>query len=109
MATWRTKACLEFGFEPARYSYRRGKVELFRDLVEMARRAANANDTVAMKQIAEYVSWAAAQKSPELDSAVDLAFLLPLFQDAELLATLRPYFSESLVLGKWQVLMEASA
>ena len=109
MATWRKKACSEFGFEPARYSYRRGKVELFRDLVEMARCAANADDAVAMKHIADYVSWAAAQKSPELDSAVDLAFLLPLFQDSELLATLRPYFSESLLVGKWQVLMEASA
>jgi hypothetical protein len=106
MAAWRTKASALFGFPPACYSRRRGKVELFRDLVEKARTAATRRDNDTLGRIREYVSWAAAQKSPELDSALDLAFFLPVFQDATLKELLRPYLPIDLFLRKWEILME---
>jgi hypothetical protein len=109
MATWRTKACALFDFPAGEYSFRRGKVDLFRDLLEIARRAIAENDETLLTRISEYVVWAASQKSAELDSAVDLAFLLPLFQDATLCSKLRRYLPEELLAAKWQVLMQEPA
>ncbi len=42
-------------------------------------------------------------------TAVDLAFLLPVFQDAMLCAKLRSYLPEDLFANKWEVLMREPA
>jgi hypothetical protein len=109
MAAWRTKAYALFGFEPGSYSSARGKVDLFADLVGMARRALAGGDEELLGRIAGYVTWAARQPSEGLASAVDLAFFLPVFRDAALCAGLRGRVPEDLFSDKWQALMESPA
>jgi hypothetical protein len=105
MAVWRTKAYSLFGLKPGDYSYRHGKTILFADLVEDARSAIRDEDDALLNRIVEYVTWAAAQKSEELASVVDLAFFLRVFADPVLFHQLRPHFPSELIEEKWRFLM----
>jgi hypothetical protein len=106
MAAWRTKAYALFGFEAGTYSFARGKIDLFADLVAMASKALARGDEELMRRIAEYVTWAASQNSDQLVSAVDLAFFLPAFRDPALCTELRRRLPQQLFAGKWRQLME---
>ena len=107
MAVWRTKAYSLFLFKPGDYSFAHGKRDLFADLVERARLAIRENDMELLRQIVEYVTWAADQNSDELASVADLSFFLPIFKDAELCGELRKHLPEELVNDKWRLLMES--
>jgi hypothetical protein len=104
MAVWRTKACELFGFPAIHHSYDRGKIELFAGLFHLAENSADDSDTV--DQIADYVSWASAQTADELTSAVDLAFLHPMFRDTRIHNLFRDRFSLELLVSKRAVLMD---
>ena len=106
MAVWRTRACSTFGLEPGSYSYTERKRILFADLVECARQALRDGDDPRLRKIIEYVSWAAAQKSDDLDSVVDLAFFLRVFRDASLCEQLKPFLPAELFAEKWKLLIE---
>lgn len=104
MAVWRTNACELFGFAVDEHSYARGKVELFADLLQLA--ANSANDPQTLDRIAEYVTWAMQQSSDELASAVDLAFLLPMFRDEGIYDLLRRRFPPELLETKRALLLD---
>lgn len=89
MAVWRTRAYETFGFSAGDYSYSHGKTELFADLVVMAARADDSADSDILDHIADYVCWAASQTADGLQSAVDLAFFLPVIRDDKLTALMR--------------------
>jgi len=84
MAEWRKRACALFGHNPGQYSYSRGKVDLLADLVEKAKEAIRLEDEETLVKICDYVCWGAEQKSEQLESAVDLAFFLPVLRDHKL-------------------------
>ena len=105
MAVWRTKACELFGLNPGSYGFARGKVDLLFDLVESARIACKNDERERLVRIIEYVSWAAAQDSDQLASAVDLAFFLPVFRDPLLCEQLKPHIPRALFSEKWRLLM----
>ena len=98
MAVWRTKACELFGFAANEYSYASGKVELFADLLHLAFQSCD--DLTTLGRIAEYVTWATEQNSDELASAVDLAFLFPMFRDQRIFNLLADRFSPKLLATK---------
>src|SRR5262245_21117326 len=104
MAVWRTKACEMFGFAANKYSYARGKVELFADLLHLATRSPD--NPATLDQIAAYVTWATEQTADELASAVDLAFLLPMFRDERMFNLLRDRFSPTLLAAKRTLLCD---
>lgn len=106
MATWRLKAYELFGFTPGSYSFARGKVQLFADLAAMTERADAAGDDELLGRIVEYVCWAAAQGSEQLDSAVELAYLLPVFRDQLVRARVQRLMPAELFSAKWNALME---
>jgi hypothetical protein len=106
MAIWRTKACDLFGFKAGAYCSARGKVDLFADLVEMIKSAIAQHDESLLNRVVDYVYWAASQKSEELTSAVDLAFLLPAFQDVTLCSELKKRLAKEMFSAKWRVLIE---
>ena len=108
MAVWRRRAYETFGFTAGDYSYSRGKIELFADLVVMAQRAGNEGDVDLLDRIAEYACWAAAQTADDLQSAVDLAFFLPVVRDAELTRILRGRIPAQLFDEKLHLLGEHS-
>lgn len=110
MARWRTKACEMFGFPPGSYSYSSGAVRLMDDLLELTRHAARDGDETTLGKVLDYVKWAASQKgAPGLSSAVDLAFFLRGFRDAELCALLKAKLPVELAAEKWQMLIEEPA
>ena len=104
MAVWRTKACDMFGFEANRHSYSSGKIELFADLLHIAARSHE--DPRLLDRIVEYVTWATEQTSDELASAVDLAFLLPMFRNPDIYKPLVHRFSPELLATKRAMLMD---
>lgn len=106
MAVWRTKACSLFGFKPGDYSFKQGKVDLFADLVAMADKAIRDGNEPLVARIIEYVTWAEAQDSDELDSVVDLAFFLPVFRDPWLSGQLQSRIPQQLFSKKWRLLVE---
>ena len=108
MAVWRTRAYDLFGFKAGEYSSARGKIELLADLIVMAQRAGAENDGDLLDRIAEYVRWAARQKADDLQSAVDLAFFLPMFRDAKIQELFRDRFPGELVAEKNRLLMNES-
>ena len=81
MAAWRKKAYELFQFKPGSYSIARGKIDLFADLIALSRESILNGDEGQLCRIVEYVTWAAAQDSDNLASAVDLAFFLPILRD----------------------------
>lgn len=87
MAThqWRKKASDVFGLEAGRYSHAHGKVDLFADLLEMARHAARNGDSKCLDRIFNYVMWADQQHAENLRSTADIVFFLPMLNDDELL------------------------
>jgi hypothetical protein len=91
-----------------RISYARGKVDLFADLVVLARCAIRDDDDILLGRILAYVHWAATQNAAKLSSAVDLAFFLPVFRDPELCAHLAGRLPHGFVSAKWRLLMENS-
>lgn len=97
MAAWRTRAYDTFGIRPGSYSFREGKRDLFRDLVDWSRKAIQANDVDQIRKICDYVSWADSLHNDELDSVIDIAFFLQVFEDRELRSALEPFFSPDLI------------
>lgn len=108
MAVWRTKAYDLFGFKAGDYSFARGIIELFADLIVMAQRAGRENDGDLLDRIATYVCWAAAQNADGLQSAVDLAFFLPMFRDPELRDLFQGRIPKELIAEKSRLLMNKS-
>jgi hypothetical protein len=106
MSVWRTKAYEMFGFRPGSYSHARGKVDLFADLLEMAKKATRDDDEL-LGRIGQYVAWADAQPSDELASAVDLAFFLPLLRgERAFLDRLESVLSPELIATKQRLLVD---
>ena len=93
-----------FGFPANEHSYARGKIELFADLLQLA--ANSADDPVTLDRIAKYITWATAQNSDELVSAVDLAFLLPMFRDERIHDLLRDRLAPEMMASKRAILMD---
>ena len=106
MAVWRTKACDMFGFAVNQHSYAGGKTELFADLLVMASESSDDADT--LDRIAEYVAWAAEQTSEQLQSAVDLAFILPMLRDDNVRNLLEHRFSPDFVVAKRELLLDGT-
>jgi len=82
--TWRKRAYETFGFEAGAYSYSHGKVALFADLREMAKRAIAGGDEDMLDRIFDYAMWADLQNAENLRSAADIEFFIPTCRDPEL-------------------------
>ena len=94
-----------FHFRVGEDSFSQGKVELFADLLSMAGRA-DQNDIVELlDRLAHNVNWASRQTNDELQSSVDFAFFLPLFQDSALTKVFRKQMP-NLVTDNMQILGE---
>jgi hypothetical protein len=104
MAAWRKKAYETFEFPPGSYSHRRGKVELFGDLLEMAKQAMRSGNEELLRRIGRYVIWADSQTSDELASALDLAFFLPLLRDSVFLSHIENWIPSEMVAKKRRLL-----
>lgn len=81
---WRKRAYEAFGFEAGAYSYAHGKVALFADLREMAKRAIADGDEEMLDRIFDYAVWADSQNAENLRSAADIEFFIPVCRDSEL-------------------------
>jgi hypothetical protein len=110
MAAWRVKACSVFGFPPDKYSFRRGVVDLFTDLYDMALEAVRSGDEPLLRSIFDYSLWADRQASAgHLRSAADILFFMRLFEDTALLAAAAKYFPPELLAEKRDLLPSSSA
>ena len=72
------------------------------------RKSIREDDEEQLSRITEFVIWAAAQRSDELASALDLAFFLPVFRDPELREHLENRIPEMLFSEKRRLLMNDS-
>ncbi|UCD75178.1 MAG: hypothetical protein JSV91_15515 [Phycisphaerales bacterium] len=105
---WRKKAYEMFGFEPGSYSYAHGKVDLFADLLEMARRAARTGDSAMLDRVFEYVGWADKQIAENLRSSADITFFIPMFSDDELLREASKRLSPAVLEAKRALALETA-
>ncbi len=108
MAVWRKKAYDLFGFQAGDYSFSHGKIDLFADIIFMAKRAGRFEDDELLDRIASYVTWASAQKADGVQSSVDLAFFLPMFRDPEILDLFRSRLPTDLLEDKARMLVDDS-
>lgn len=103
--TWRKRAYDTFGFKPGGYSYSNGKVELFGDLRDMAKRAVACGDTNMLDRIFDYAMWADSQNAEGLRSAADIEFFMPVCRDPELVQAAESRMPSEVLIQKHTLLV----